>query len=698
MKYTLTAAFAVLLSLSVFAQLDDHRIYNQLIVMMKSGKEVSSITTDKLMVKQCLSKRMNIWLLQSTTEVTEDELTRLRINDNIKLAQYNHRTDERALVPNDPFFGNQWGMNNTGQSSGVVGADIQATDAWAISNDNVTALGDTIVVAIIDGSFDITHEDINFFVNYNEVPGNSIDDDGNGYIDDVNGWNAYDNNGDVASTSLAAKHATHCSGIVGATGNDSVGVAGVCWGAKILPISGSTQIEATAVSAYSYAIDMRILYDATSGAKGAYIVSTNSSFGVNYGNPVDFPIWCAMYDSMGTYGILSAGATANLNINIDTQHDIPTECPSKWLLSVTNTTRNDVRNGGAAYGKINVDLGAPGTGVYSTTPQNNYENMTGTSMATPHVAGAVAAMYSAACPQLMNDYAQFPDSISKVIRQMMFDGAEQTSAMYNLTSSNGRLNLYRAFKQLEAYNCSNCSFDVSATVTNTTCSDTCDGNATITATPPSVNYTYDWSNGISGLTALSGLCQGFYSVTVTDTLAGCQRVVNFAVNKPDTLIITNVNTSPALDGNPGNITIVANSGNHTLTYSLDGSSFQSGAIFTIPTNGNYTVYVKNDYGCVVQKNVFVNDINDAASVISEMKLFPNPAQNQLGVSISIPAGGKVVWEITDALGRQIFGISDEVASGFSQRDFDISALQSGVYHLTAKAEGTWVTRRFVVAK
>lgn len=698
MKHSLITAVAVLLSFSLFAQLEDYRIYNQLIVMMKPGKEVKSITTDKLIAKQCLSKRMNIWLMESTANISEDELTRLRINDNVKLAQYNHQVEQRALVPIDPFFGNQWGMNNTGQSGGVVGADIQAPDAWDISNDNVTALGDTITIAIIDGSFDTGHEDINFFVNHNEIDGNSIDDDGNGYIDDIYGWNAYDNDGNVSSTGFGAQHGTHCSGIAAARGNDSVGVAGVCWGAKILAISGSGSVESTVVTAYGYALDMRTLYDATSGAKGAYVVSTNSSFGVNYGNPVDFPIWCAMYDSLGAYGIISAGATANLNIDIDVEHDMPTECPSKWLVSVTNTTRNDVRNGGAAYGKINVDLGAPGTGVYSTTQQSNYNNLTGTSMATPHVAGSIAAMFSAACPQLMNDYAQFPDSIAFAITQMLYGGSEQIPAMYNITSTNGRLNLYRAFKELEEYNCGNCAFSLQAAVNNTTCNDTCDGSIVITATPPGPNYTYVWSNGLTSITQQQDLCPGYYSVTVTDTLAGCQRIINVPINKPDTLFIANVQTNPAIDGNAGNITVTPNGTVHPLTFSLDGITYQPTSIFSINNNGNYNVYVKNDFGCVVQQSVFINGVNDVNAAINELKIFPNPAQNQLGVSISIPAGGDVLWQITDALGRNIFSITDEVAAGFSQRDFDITALSNGLYYLTVKADNTQATRRFVVGK
>src|SRR5690606_35608599 len=130
-----------------------------------------------------------------------------------------------------------------------------------------------------------------------------------------------------------------------------------------------------------------------------------SSFGINRGDPEDYPLWCAFYDSLGRYGIISAGATANANFNIDNTLDIPTACPSPFLLSVTNTNNADNNNSGAAYGKTTIDLGAPGTDIYSTGLNNSYRNATGTSMATPQVAGAIALMYAHACDFIWQEFA-----------------------------------------------------------------------------------------------------------------------------------------------------------------------------------------------------------------------------------------------------------------------------------------------------
>jgi len=122
-------------------------------------------------------------------------------------------------------------------------------------------------------------------------------------------------------------------------------------GAKILPVYGSSTTESDVIEAYDYVRTMRLLDNSSFGTQGAYVVSTNSSFGVNNGDPALYPIWCAMYDSMGAVGILSAAATANSNTNVDVLHDMPTECPSPWLVSVTGTMRNDIKIGDAAYGK-----------------------------------------------------------------------------------------------------------------------------------------------------------------------------------------------------------------------------------------------------------------------------------------------------------------------------------------------------------
>ena len=415
-------------------------VENEFIIWLEQDVDAADFAAKSntgIMPKRQLSKRLNIWLFEinDNKELREDKMRRLNANADVRVIQNNHTNITlREAIPDDPYYYQQWAP-----------AIMNLPQAWEeFTTGGVTATGDTIVVAVIDGGADWTHEDLNCWENAHEIPNNGIDDDGNGYIDDFHGWNAYNHNGYVGSNN----HGTHVSGIIGAVGNNGKGVCGVNWNVKVMPIGGSSSNESIVVEAYSYVLEMRARYNETDGEEGAFIVVTNSSFGVDYGNPEDYPIWCSMYDEMGNVGILSCGAGPNLNVNVDVVGDVPSACPGNYLIGITNTTSDDVKYTGAGYGINNIDIGAPGTSIYSTLPNNNYGNMTGTSMATPQVSGTIALMYAALPEEMMIACKNDPANFCLSVRHHLLNGADHLPSLDGLVASGRRLNAYGAIESV----------------------------------------------------------------------------------------------------------------------------------------------------------------------------------------------------------------------------------------------------------
>jgi subtilisin family serine protease len=339
--------------------------------------------------------------------------------------------------PNDPRFAQQWNLSRIG-----------APEAWGYTTGGLSPNGDTLVVAILDAGCDTGHPDLaaNLFRNWAEVPGNGLDDDLNGYVDDRTGWDVrFGGDGHPRS-----EHGTSVSGIIGAAGDNGEGISGVCWAVKLLPVTLTNLTEAEVIAAYDYVLTMRELYHASGGLRGAYIVATNASFGVDYGRPADYPLWCAVFDSLGAAGILNVAATANLNVNVDAAGDIPTACTSPYLLSVTATALNDGRDPQAAYGAQSVDLAAPGGPFLATKANGFYNDFQGTSAAAPQVAGAVALLASLPARELGERLRQDPAAAALLLKSAILDGAEPNNSLQGRTVSGGRLQLARSIEALGA--------------------------------------------------------------------------------------------------------------------------------------------------------------------------------------------------------------------------------------------------------
>ncbi len=333
-----------------------------------------------------------------------------RSDPRVMLVEPNYIVHAIETVPNDPNYGDLWGM-----------ARIDAPFAWDISTGN-----SDIVVAVIDTGIRYTHEDLadNMWTNPGEIAGNGIDDDGNGYVDDVRGWDFVNNDNDPFDDQ---GHGTHCAGTIGAVGDNGIGVVGVNWNVKMvavkfLGLSGGT--TADAIKSVEY---VSTLSD--------YVRLSNNSWG---GGGFSMALEDAIRES-GLKNQLFLAAAGNSSVDNDVTPHYPSSYDLDNIIAVASIASGGSLSSFSCYGKQSVDIGAPGSDIYSTEYDSDsaYGSKSGTSMACPHVAGAAALVWG---QNLLATYGEVRDAI--------LDTAQPNPALTGKVVTDGELNVAEAIGQI----------------------------------------------------------------------------------------------------------------------------------------------------------------------------------------------------------------------------------------------------------
>ncbi|MCB0341561.1 MAG: S8 family serine peptidase [Pseudobdellovibrionaceae bacterium] len=419
--WLLAAALTLSLAVNV-ARADAEFVPGEYVVKLKNPKTIGALDNIEIKLNAKVVRRVSeasgaLLVKRPLIETLSSGLKTLKENPLVEVVEPNYIYRINRL-PNDPDLTQLWGLLNVGQAigsqKGVEGIDIDAEAAWDIQTGSKD-----IVVAVIDTGVDYTNQDLapNIWVNEAEANGEAgVDDDGNGFIDDVHGYDFANNDGDPLDDQ---GHGSHCSGTIGARGDDGFGIVGVNWqvsimGVKFLTASGSGTL-ADAVSSIDYATAM-----------GVDIMS-NSWGGGGYSEQLADAIQRA-----SDKGILFIAAAGNDGTNNDNSAHYPSNYEMSNVLSVAAINNRGDLAYFSNYGRETVDIAAPGVDVYSTTP-DGYKSWSGTSMATPHVSGVAALML-----------AQEPNLSPEQVIERLIATAQPLAALRNRLVSSGFVNAYHA--------------------------------------------------------------------------------------------------------------------------------------------------------------------------------------------------------------------------------------------------------------
>jgi len=386
-------------------------------VMMNMDKQTLSNALGAY-VKSTIPTQNIVVVKKAVVETESSAIATLKANPMVDVAEPNliYRINR---LPDDPLLGNLWGMKNIGQKDsqgkvGTPGVDIGMEQAWDIETGS-----EKMVVAVIDTGVDFTHPDLqaNLWTNEAEANGQAgVDDDGNGVIDDIHGYNAITGTGDAHDDQ---GHGSHCSGTIGAKGNDGKGIVGVNWDVRIMAVKflsaqGSGTLE-DAVKAIDYANRM--------GAK----VMSNSWGGGGFSQTL-----LDVIKQSNEKGAIFIAAAGNDNNNNDTKASYPATYDVPNIISVAAIDNQGARANFSSYGKKTVHVGAPGVNVYSSTG-GDYASWSGTSMATPHVSGVAALVWS-----------HEPNLTNLELKARILKTARPIAGLKGKVSTGGLVNAYNA--------------------------------------------------------------------------------------------------------------------------------------------------------------------------------------------------------------------------------------------------------------
>lgn len=298
-------------------------------------------------------------LVREKSRKTADLITELKKDPNVEVAEPNYYRQASIVAPNDTRYGQLWGLENTAQNVngtiGTSGADTRFRQAWNLAR----STGNEPVVAVIDSGVYINHPDLvdNIWTNPLEIPDNGIDDDLNGYVDDVHGYDFSTNSPKMFDSGL---HGTHVSGTIAATGRNAMGVIGVQYKAKILPLKVSTDgtnfDTASTIAACNYAVALK--------QRGVNIVAVNASYGGGSFTTAERNAIIALRDA----GIVFCAASGNSGLNNDTTSHYPSNYDVSNIIAVGAMTQTNALAGFSNYGLTMVDIVAPGVNILSTHP------------------------------------------------------------------------------------------------------------------------------------------------------------------------------------------------------------------------------------------------------------------------------------------------------------------------------------------